>query len=410
MPGAAVALALAAVCAPAAQPPADTPYIARTLLDRTLVSHPVLLHRLDAGMIVYTDERGLLRREPTSEFLGILPSSNAGPAEAPGPDTDLLTLVDAQRFPGVLLEAGDEDEPPVPWDAGFARLEFSLEHVRSLVRAGYELPFDLRTASTPTTDSIGLANADRLRGFVLALGQTSAIETDAGVVDIEADRLAWARLANPDVPPPPTLLWLTDGAIAGVELLPQTQSDALEARLVPPGGGEPSLSDAQAPRLSILMARLRAASFDAAALVPLGTLPVAGVASSRPWTPSPEIGDASAAPLGAPDITLPAPMSVTWVIPPDAARLAFEALMPERSRLWGDAELVVVLEQDTREQVLTRVSISGASPLATINVVLPSPAERRRERRLRIELREGPSGPAQDMAIIRRPLLLRATR
>lgn len=356
-------------------------------------------------MVVYTDERGLLRREPIGEFLAILPPDLPAASRAPDPDAALyaVTLVDRQRYLGTPLDAGDRDEPPLLLDAGFARLEVPLEHVSSLARTGARPP--ARTASL-TQDVIELANADRLEGFILTLGEVCRIETADAILDLPVDRLAWARLANPALPPPPTLLWLEDGTIAGVELLGQRDAASIDARLVPPGGAEPSLSDAEAPRLSILLARVRAASLNAASLIPLSSLTPHATTSNRPWTPAIHIADQDAAPLHAADITLPAPMGVTWVLPPDAARLAFEAFLPERSRVWGDADLVVVLEQENGTVELARHRLHADQPRVRINVELAAPADPRRTRFLRIELAEGPSGPAQDAAVLRRPLIL----
>lgn len=386
---------------PAADPPTGTPFIARTLLDHSLSARAVLVHRIDGAMITYTDSRGLLRREPTSEFLALLPGD--GPTGwQRRTRADTLALVDGQRFPGEALPVVDGDEPPISWDAGFARLTFPLEVVSSLARGGRASPPPDATGD----DAVRLVNGDTLRGFVLALGQDVSIETATGVVRVPLERIISARLANPRVDARGTVVWLADGTVACVELLPQGAPDAIEARLVPPGDTEPSLSEGDAPRLSILLASVRALAFEPARLAPLGTLPVVSTASDRPWTPEPELSDAAEEPLGAPDVTLPAPMSVTWLLPADAMRLAFEATLPERCRLWGDAELIVSLEQDGVRAVVGRARLRGETPSAAMNLSLPAPADPRRHRHLTVEVVAGPSGPAQDTIVLERPLLL----
>lgn len=387
--------------------PAGTPFIARTLLDHTLTSHAVLVHRLDGAMITYTDARGLLRREPTSEFLALLPGD--GPTGwHRHTDLDTLTLVDGQRFPGSALPAAPEgDEPPVLWDASFADLSFSLERVSMLTRAGVTPP----TASPTGDDTIGLANGDTITGFILALGDLVSIETSSGdTAEFTLDRVAWTRLANPRISPQGAMIWLADGTVACIEPIAQSTPESLEARLLAPGEREASLSEGESPRLSVPLASVRALAFEPARLVGLGTLPLAEVRADRPWTPDVSLSDATDQPLGAPDITLPAPMLASWTIPASARRVAFEATLPERCRLWGDAELVVTLQQDSGRMELARTRLRGDEPVAAFNVELAAPTDARRERRLIIELVAGQTGPAQDAVVLSRALLLLESR
>jgi len=396
----ALALSLA-ICFPALAQPAGTPFIARTLLDHSLTSHAVLVHRIDGAMITYTDSRGLLRREPTSEFLALLPGDGPTGWQRRG-STDTLTLVDGQRFPGSILPSPDADEPPVLWDARFAHLAFPLERVSTLTRAGVTPPPRVTTGD----DAVGLSNGDTITGFILGLGDVVVVETPGGAtVEVSSERFAWARLANPPLAPEGAMLWLSDGTVACVETLPQSTPESLEARLLPPGQSQASLSEGDSPRISVPLASVRAFAFEPARLVGLGTLPLVETLSERPWPPAVELSDAMDEPLGAPDITLPAPMSAAWSIPPGATRLAFDATLPERSRLWGDAELVITLQQDGTRRALARARLHAGEPTASFNVQLASPADPRRERRLIIELVAGPTGPAHDTAVLHRPLL-----
>lgn len=393
----------------ALDPPSGTPFIARTLLDYSLTPHAVLVHRIDGPMITYTDSRGLLRREPTSEFLAILPGQ--GPTGwQRGGGSDILALVDGQRFPGVALPPLDVAEPPVSWDAAFARLSVPLESVSGLSRGGRATPGQGSTGD----DTVLLSNGDQLSGFILALGPVVSIEARSGgaglgVIDLPLDRIAWVRLANPAIKPVGAMLWLSDGTVACIEPLAQSTPESLEARLLPPGDADASLSEGDSPRLSIPLASVRAMAFDPGRLIGLGTLPLVRTSSDRPWTPGVVLSDAVDEPLGAPDITLPAPMSAAWALPASAIRVAFDALLPERSRTWGDAELVLWIEQDGTRAALTRARLDGQQPTASFNVPLPPPADARRDRRLVVELLAGPSGPAQDTVVLARPLVLLST-
>ncbi|MEZ6235204.1 MAG: hypothetical protein R3B68_13530 [Phycisphaerales bacterium] len=401
-----------------AQPDAATPYIARHLYDHALNAEPVLLHRIDGSMMTYTDARGLLRRAPTSEFLAVLPApSQIEPANPDGDTRDgVVTLVDGQRYTGRALATIDADEPPLVWHAPFGTIRLALEHVVSVVRTGAEAP----PASGEGEDRVGLANGDTLSGFLLEIGERVAIETTAGEVDVPLDAVAWAWIANQPVEPRGVMVWLDDATVARVEVLPQITPDALETRVLLPGAEDgtsgaigvrtedDSASVNAGPRLSIPVASIRALVFDASRLVGLGDLELTRVWSDRPWPPAVGLSNADANPLGAPDITLPAPLSASWTLPPRAERIAFEASLPARSRLWGDAVLVLTVEQDEGVQELGRFHLGADTPTTPVNAPIPLPRDPRRDRRLRVDLLAGPSGPAQDAVVLRYPLVLLA--
>ncbi|MCA9288053.1 MAG: hypothetical protein KDA05_05680 [Phycisphaerales bacterium] len=399
-----------------AQPEAATPYIARHLYDHSLHAEPVLLHRIDGSMMTYTDARGLLRRAPTSEFLVVLPAPSQ--IEPVHPDGDapegVVTLVDGQRYTGRALATPDADEPPLLWHAPFGTIRLALEHVASVARLGAEAP----SASGEGEDRVRLSNGDTLTGFLLEIGERVAIETAAGEVDVPFAAVSWARIANPPVEPRGVMVWLDDGTVARVEILPQATPDALETRVLLPGAEEGTSAaigvrteDESAPvntgpRLSIPVASIRALVFDASRLVGLGELDLVGVRSDRPWPPSVGFSNTDANPLGAPDITLPVPLSASWALPPRAERVAFEASLPERSRIWGDAMLVLTVEQDQGAAELGRFHLHAGSPTASVNVPIPLPEDPRRDRRLRVDFLGGDSGPAQDAVVLRYPLVL----
>jgi hypothetical protein len=407
-------IALAGAAWAAAAPPPGTPFIARTLLDHTLTPHDALVHRIDAGTITWTDSRNLTHTQPIADFLALLPGQGPTGWRA---DTALhtLALVDGQRFPGIPLPDADgapEEDAPVAWLSDLTPLSAPLEAVASLSAPGTPAPAPDATGD----DTIRLRNGDVLAGFILSLGRTIQIETGGGVRDVPLDLVAWARLANPPAPPSGPMLWLADGTVATVELLDQATPESLLVRPIPITDAHTPTEDssnsasngAGSGAHAVALAAVRALAFEPARLLPLGELPAPETTSERPWTPRVVLSDAANQPLGAPDITLPAPLRGVWTIPPTAARLAFRAVLPVRARTWGDCELVVTLEQDDGRTELSRTRLHAAAPTASINLELPAPSDPRRDRHLVIDLIAGPTGPAQDTLVLERPLLLLA--
>lgn len=355
-------------------------------------------------MITYTDARGLLRREPHSEFLAVLPG--AGPTGwSPRTQRDVLHLTDGQRHPGSPRPAPEGDDPPVLWDGTLASISIPLDAVSSLTRAGDPPP----SPSAAGQDAIAMLNGDRIGGFVISIGPEVRIEHAGRIAALPLELVRWIRLANPARAPQHPMLWLGDGTAAQVTLLPQTSADSIDVRLITPGLREPSLSDEPEPARAVLLAEIRALAFAPDRLVGLGSLPLVAADSDRPWTPEPILSDARDEPLGAPDITLPAPMSAAWALPPSAVRIALEASLPQRARLWGDAELTITIEQDGIRTTLAHARLHADAPDASFNLPLPPPEDPRRDRRIIIALLEGPSGPAQDVAVLHRPLILLAS-
>jgi hypothetical protein len=115
-----------------------------------------------------------------------------------------------------------------------------------------------------------------------------------------------------------------------------------------------------------------------------------------------EVGDIGV-PLGAADVTLPAPMVVTWSLPEGAERISMRAVLPAACRVWGDCVLVV--EQTGVKGIggkeLARVRLNGETPEADLNMELLTGGGP-----LRMTLDPGENGAIQDRVVLRQPLIL----
>ena len=86
---------------------------------------------------------------------------------------------------------------------------------------------------------------------------------------------------------------------------------------------------------------------------------------------------------------------VRYLLPPQAKRLAAEALVPLEARAWADFEFIIRCD----DQEVFRQRMNADTPNAAINVPL-------RGSELTIELTEGAHGPIQDRLRLNLPLLL----
>src|SRR6185436_18222220 len=92
------------------------------------------------------------------------------------------------------------------------------------------------------------------------------------------------------------------------------------------GGAETSEARTGAVRVEDILA----VAFDAASILPLASIPpdVQSPAAGRRWSEPLSIADARSSVLGAPDITLPGPMTVDWPLPPHAASFGADVELP----------------------------------------------------------------------------------
>jgi len=113
----------------------------------------------------------------------------------------------------------------------------------------------------------------------------------------------------------------------------------------------------------------------------------------------PIVGDPIGAALGAPDIELPGPMSVTWTLPAGVTRVAGVAELPVSARAWGDCS--VVMFDGAGAQVWT-TRLSGDAPSAPFNIDLSG----KDALTLTVRVEAGANGPIEDRVLLRRVLLL----
>jgi hypothetical protein len=380
--------------------------VPRLLLDLSLRSQPVRLLSIDMQHLTYLDSRGQMRTEGLDRYVALLPAPGGPPgAGVPGAEetrtpTTTVDLADGQRFAG--HPTGRADEEFLEWkNPDFGELgimPIPLEAVRRITLGP--------SARTPADDAgardlLVLVNGDTLDGFVESIGDPTRIERDSAPVDVPLERIAEIRLGGPSVSPSGVMVWLASGSVARVASLSTRSPAQLTIILSPLGdaGGTESLSAETPPD------RLLAAGFDMSRLVPLGSIPPARQSGSpdRVFTQPVRVGGAPGAVLGAPDIELPGPMSVSWTLPAGASRLGGVAELPEDSRAWGDCFLVMTVGSGDRAHEVFRTELSGAAPRAEFNVELPAagPAPA-----LTVTVDAGPYGPIQDRVVLKRAVLL----
>jgi hypothetical protein len=384
--------------------------IERTLLDRSLHHRPVLITALDSATITYSDA-GLVRTEPTAEYLAILPTPKPPapaaavlPGNAPKPEHrtaprfPAIELIDGQRLTGTLVGAAQ------PGDA-FAWSHPLLGVIQLKVDDAQRIRFQPSpvAAPDPANDLVLLANGDRLAGFIESVADPLSITINQQQRKIPLERIAEIVFANPPQPPAGAFAWLGDGSVVAVRELRTTRVGEL---LLTPR----LASDSESPEMhpgpgaaSMAFDSLQAVNFDISALSPLAALaptahePLGG----RRWAqPARSIGEADA-PLGAADILLPGPMAVRWSLPESAQRLSATAELPRQNWTWGDCEIVVEVATAGAPRELFRQRLTADTPSAQMNADLGAGPGRT----LIVRLEPGPSGPIEDRAILRLPLL-----
>lgn len=372
--------------------PTDSP---RLVLDTGLHQHAGRLVSITPAAVVIRDEAGRLVTFPRRDVVAVIPTLGAAAsASTPKPrPSPTLRLVDGQILPGSLRPDRPASPDRVRWDsAALGPVSVPLEDVASIVL----LP-ERDNASAPrpsSADTVALLNGDRALGFVAAVGPDVVLEADGVTSTIPRARVVSLGLANSPRPPAGSWVWLPDGtaiAVSAIDVAADgaaTFSPRLDTEL-PAGLAHVESHD------------LRAVLFDAARLVALSSLSHAVVPShDRRWTPPIAFGDRAQATLFAADIDLPGPLAVEWTLPPKAERLSMAVEMPPASRVWGDCEVVVTLD----DHELARARVNGQAPEAAFNVPLRCDAAAR----LRVTIEPGASGPIQDRVVLRRAVVLLA--
>ncbi|MCC6660193.1 MAG: hypothetical protein IT437_04835 [Phycisphaerales bacterium] len=378
-------------------PGGDGP-VMRVLVDNGLRARTVQLVGLDDHTISYMDVGGLIRAEPFSEFVALLPADG----QAPSAPMVGLWLRDGQRLAGDL-RPGEGADGLVRWmHPALGALDVPLESLAAarLLRAG-------ETAREPAgpppvdADAAVLVNGDIVAGFVQSIGTVTKVEVGGEVRAIERDRIARVQIANPPAARAGTAVWLADGSVVVIDGVHTGPTGVVRVHPAldtsAPAGSEGSAVGGG--REDLRVADIVAVAFDAARIVPLATLtPSSQRAVGRAWA-APITGAGDGNLLWAGDLSMPGPMVVTWDLPPGATRLWMTADLPADMWTWGDCDLVVSVGE--AEAKRTRLWAEHA----TEDIVVDLPATGRRV--LTITLEPGNYGPIQDRVVLRRPLLLR---
>ncbi|MEM0982382.1 MAG: hypothetical protein AAGI17_00370 [Planctomycetota bacterium] len=377
----------------------------RVLLDRDLGSTSVEILELTPQGVVFEDDIGRRRTIGWDRLaaFGARPGTTARPAIPPGASgaVALIETIDGQRLIGRLLASQGEGGEALAIDlGGLGTASVPLDEISAIVLgAGRvlsgQLAREIGSRANPEDDFVALTNGDGVSGFVLAMGESIEIETEAGDRTIPLSRVAGIGLANARVSPEGPRVWLDDGSVLSI---------------VPwlPAGG--SLGLEQPEPMSLTADRVLAYAPDAGALDALAARPIARVLPdpTRRWTEMPAVGDVLATPLGAADISLPGPMAVDWRLQPEDARLAVTAslvrMLGGSPGPWADCVLRVEVVLSTGSvETLSSTRLTAGTPDATVSVELPGVGAG--GRLLRLVLDAGEFGPVQDAVVLRGGLL-----
>jgi len=352
---------------------------------------------------------GVLETNTGSWLFGqITQPPNADTSEQQPPQTNANTIHFNARRLGVI---------PVP-----------IDDIRTIWFDAPSTPNDTRPQIHPAAldadgaDVVILRTGERLVGFIESINETSVAIDDqrTGLVNAPTGRVLALRFGGPPQPHAAATVWLNDGTvIAGLTLAEDTTNEPVSARRGPMLFGSLPLGQSTLP-VSLPINDIDAVLLNSSSLValasfsptsqhPIGTRIADSITNDiDPLSPP--------RPLFAADILLPGPMEVRWQIPDNAVRIAFDAVLPDDCRIWGDCDVRVYIDQprptrssqqDSRsgEHELAAFSLSGSSPVHRVNAVLePAP---RRELVVRVE--PGNFGPIQDRVQLRRGIILLGT-
>ncbi len=369
--------------------------VPRVLIDTRLQERPVTLLGLETDNVTYADAGGMIRTEPIAGFVALAPPPGAPMPTAPSP---AVWLVDGQRFAGAV-RAGESDPDRILWKhPALGGLAIVIDDAARIVlrrpKRGAPAP------ATDTRDAVTLVNGDRLEGFLESFGPTIRIEVEGRPTEVSARRVAQVALANPPRQPFGLTAWLGDGSVIRASSI--RTGSAGEVILTPAVAEWTTEAEDEGP-VPLSLADVVAVAFDASRLVPLAALePIAQKATGeRRWTEPIERRGIETAVFGAADIALPGPMSVEWLLPEGASRLAGDIELTPDLWAWGDCEFVVTLITPKGETELRRERVSAERPRFPVNVPIDEPRAR-----LRLTLEPGRYGSIQDRLIFRRPLIL----
>ena len=411
-----VALGVLVLAAPFSHGQRIDPGTEAILIDEELRGRAVRFAGIEGSSILIIDETGRMTRANADSALAliavqgpiditqgigaVLPSGYEPPELADRlahavqrAGQGVVETAQGERLPGSLASTAGGAEV-LSWEhPAFGRIDLALDQIMRVIMPDMANAALGKAPRRSDQDELVLANGDVLTGFLVTLGPRTAIETDSGVVEIDADRVAATVLANPAEPRLGLVVWLEDGTVTAARELGETPEGLVTVTR------EDGASAAYRPLA------VRAVAFDASKLVPLAVLdPVEQVTlGERPAltpirvVPHPDdylLGEVAL--LDAQDVELPGPMRVVYDLPTGARRFAGTAGLDPTSAPWGDCELVISV--DGQERVRRRLHSDDV--VASFNVDL------RGAQRLEVRVEAGRFGPIRDRVFIRRGLLL----
>ena len=281
-----------------------------------------------------------------------------------------VRLTDGQQLPGRPVRAADwaratgkpapdTRDPQLFWaHPTLGTLRIPIDRVRSIA-----LDRDLDLPQTARGDAVQLRNGDVYVGFLLSLDDPVEMEVmdddGSSILTMPWSRVAGMRLVTPDAPARGRRLWLRDGTILTVDTL-RIEPDAIRI-----AGDDSAAATTLVAAGTVARDQLVAVVLQSDQLLPLADLTpisVSGPPTRYRIDPPQRLHPDATLDLGA--VLLRGPVQIRYLLPPDAARLATEVVLPESARPWGDVRLVVrcdetVLLDEQLDAQRTRLAVNA---------------------------------------------------
>jgi len=312
-----------------------------------------------------------------------------------------VDTIDGQRIFITLLDSEDPDF--ILGSMGPTRVKINLEHIRSVWRVKQKENRDplARTNIQADTDRIKLANGDDLTGFILSIGSTISIETDAGIVTVPLYQTQSIQLANPATPRAfPGLYIHTDLGLTyhtnRFELEPMTGE--LSATLVPgiikyEPNSEPLIdnTDYNWPGFDLKLAAVEIRHPDRWISDPLkdGTITYEPT-GDRAWTPEPSTYNLTMRTVDAGSIRFHAPTRLETTIDLHAVRLRCE-VRPTRLPWTNHIASIEAIDGNGHPAMIWSQQLTGRNEPVVVDVQIPDGTHK-----LAFIIDPGTNGPIQD--------------
>ncbi len=321
-------------------------------------------------------------------------------------EENTLVFVDTTDGQRVFMTLLDSDNPDfILGSMGPTRLRINLEHVRSVWRikqSESRTPLT-RTETDPDTDRIRLTNGDDLTGFILSIGSTTSIETDAGIVEVPLSRTRSIQLANPSTPRE----YLGQYIHTDLGLVYRSDRFTLDPKTgelsmaLTPGviayepNREPVLdnTDYNWPGFDLKLAAVEIRHDDRWVSNPLeGGEITYEPTGERSWTPEPSTYNLTINTLDAGSIRFDAPTRLSTDIHPGAVRLRCK-VRPAQLPWTNCIASIQAIDSDQRRTTIWTQHITGRDDPIAVDVPIPSGSQQ-----LSFVIDPGDNGPIQDGA------------